>query len=65
MTRIRTINGAYKELHAHDPGCEVSQGLIRRLVETGECPSIKSGNRYLIDMDNLEAILSLKQEVLS
>ena len=56
--KLRTINGAWEELKALDSGCQVSQGFIRYLVSAGTVPSIKSGNRQLIDLEVLLTILA-------
>lgn len=54
MSRLRTINGVVEEYKARDPQTAITAFFIRQLVTTGQVPSIKSGNRYLIDLDILE-----------
>ena len=63
MQRYRTINGAWKEIHEMDKHSEISLNLIRSLVDEGVCPSIKSGNRRLINLDVLLDILSGKTSI--
>jgi len=58
MARIRTIDGAYTELHEMDLDSAVSKRYIRQLVITGKVPSRKSGRKYLVDLDILLRYLS-------
>lgn len=53
--RIRTIQKAYEEIKAADPETAVTAYRIRQLVINGEVPSRKSGNKFLIDLDKLQA----------
>lgn len=53
MARMRTIDGAYEEMHASDPGSAVSKKYIRRLVTAGEIPSRMAGRKYLLNYDAL------------
>lgn len=53
MLRVRTIESAYKEMHEKDPGCAISRSMLRKLVTEGYIPSKKSGNRYLITMEDV------------
>lgn len=54
---IRTINGAVAELKKDDPGSAINTYMLRRWIATGKIKCIKSGNRYLIDMDVLKEFL--------
>lgn len=58
MARMRGIDAAHAALLAEDPGCELTKTALRRLVVTGEIPSVKVGTKYLIDLDRLEQYLS-------
>ena len=58
MARMRTIEQAYDIIHTNDPDSAVSMWLIKNLVKTGAIPCIKSGKKYLINFDALEAYLS-------
>ena len=58
--RIRTINAAWAELRKMDPDSCVSQHFIRELVACGEVPSLRSGNRYLVDFDALLDFLNVR-----
>ena len=53
MIRYRTIKGAVQELKAEDPNTEITEYLLRKLVVSGEIPSLKSGNKYIINVDEL------------
>jgi excisionase family DNA binding protein len=57
MLRIRTINEAYNEIKASDAGTALSPYAIRRMIIEGKIPYIKAGNKYLLDLDVLEAFL--------
>ncbi len=54
MPKIRTINQAYDEIKAKDPDTAISRYLVRAMVNDGTVPSIKNGNKKLVDMDVLE-----------
>lgn len=51
MARLRTIHQAYNLIKFEDPDTAVSENLIRKLVNEGKIPSIKSGTWFLIDVD--------------
>ena len=51
--RIRTIQKAYEEIKQADPETSITQFRIRELVINGDVPSVKSGNKYLVDLDKL------------
>lgn len=54
MKKIRTIESAYKEIHKRDPKSNLSRSFLRKLVITGEIPSKKSGNRYLVTLEDID-----------
>ncbi len=56
---IRTIDQAYEEIKARDPGTAISKNLVRQMVRTGVVPSIKAGNKKLVDVDVLEEYVAL------
>ena len=58
MARMRTIEQAYDIIHTNDPDSAVSMWLIKNLARTGVIPCIKSGKKYLINFDALEAYLA-------
>ncbi len=51
--RLRTIQTAYEEIRAHDPGTAITQYRIRQIVINGEVPCKKAGKKYLVDVDAL------------
>lgn len=53
MIRYRTIKGAVQELQAEDPNTEITEYLLRKLVISGEIPSLKTGKTYIVNVDEL------------
>ena len=51
---IRTINKAYEELKARDPETSITKNLLREMVKQEIIPSVRAGNRYLVDVDVIE-----------
>ena len=51
---IRTIDKAYDEIKARDPETALSRELVRQMIKTGMVPSLKVGNRKLVDVDVLQ-----------
>ena len=51
--RLRTIDGAYKEIRSQDEHTAITKYRIRELVINGEIPARKSGKKWLIDLDDL------------
>lgn len=65
MPRMRTIQEAHRCLKEMDHGTAMTPYAIRRLILNGEIPCIKAGNKYLLDMDNLESYLNNPQAIIS
>ncbi|MDD2391983.1 MAG: hypothetical protein PHU94_03510 [Bacilli bacterium] len=61
MPRIRTLNGAIKELKEMDPKCSLTITALRRKIRNKEIPYAQVGNKYLIDIDIVENILFQKR----
>lgn len=59
MKKVRTIESAYKEIHKRDPNSGLSRSYLRKLVVSGEIPSKKSGNRYLITLEDINDYFGL------
>ena len=57
MSRIRSIGDAHMLLVKEDPDTAVTEYFIRKLVTEGNIPSFKTGNKYLLDVDVLQAYL--------
>lgn len=58
MSKMRTITEAYAHLKESDPDTAITPYGLRRLVVSGKIPCIKSGNKYLLNLDLLEEYLS-------
>lgn len=58
MARMRGIDAAHAALLAEDPECELTKTALRRLVVSGEVPSVRVGSKYLVDLDRLEDYLT-------
>ena len=50
---MRTIENAFSEIKAIDPNTDLTNRALRRMVTTGEIPSVTVGNKYLINIDLL------------
>ena len=57
MAKYRTIRKAYQEIKRADPDSCVSEYFIRQIVMSGCIRSKMSGNRYYINLDELEQYL--------
>ena len=58
--RLRTIEQASEYVRAADPETALTKTAIRRFVTTGVIPSVRSGQKYLVALENLDAYLSGK-----
>jgi hypothetical protein len=54
MVKIRTIKEAYAMLKAADPDSSLSYFHFRRTVLSGAIPYFTSGNRYLLNYQDVE-----------
>ena len=57
MPRMRTIDQAAEWLQATDPETALTKTALRRLVTTGQLPSVRVGQKYLVYLDVLEGYL--------
>ena len=57
MSRMRSIEEGFKEIKEADPGTALTKTALRRLVTTGEIPSVRIGTKYLFDLDAVERYL--------
>ena len=55
--RMRGIKQAVEELRAADANTALTERALRRLILTGEIPSVRIGTKYLVNMDVLESYL--------
>ena len=58
LPRMRTIDQTAAWLHENDPCTAFTKTALRRLVITGQLQSVRVGQKYLINLDVLEAFLS-------
>ena len=54
--KIRTINQAVKELKKEDPDCNIGYSTLRNLIMQGALPKVRSGTKYLIDLDKIKEV---------
>ena len=57
MPKMRTIDQAAVWLKEKDPGTSFTRTALRRLVVTGQIPSVRVGTKYLVNLDTLESFL--------
>lgn len=55
MLQIRTIDEAFADILAEDPKTSLTRSGFRKLIVSGEIPSIRRGNRWLVDMAVVES----------
>ncbi len=58
LPRMRTISDAAAWLQQADPETAFTKTALRRLVTTGQLPSVRVGQKYLINLEALEGFLS-------
>ena len=57
MPRMRTLAEAYKAIKAEDPSTSFTMTALRRLAASGTLPCVRSGSKYLVDLDTLSEYL--------
>lgn len=57
MLTMRTIEQASKIIKGRDEKTALTKHAIRQLVISGELPSVRVGNKYLLSMEALEQYL--------
>ena len=60
ISRMRTMETAYKEIKEMDPGTAITRWAIRRAVSEGYVPSRRVGNKYVFNLDTLLDYLDVK-----
>lgn len=55
---VRTIKGIVDELRKDDPDTSVTEYALRSWIKSGALPSVKSGNKYLLDMEVVQKFLA-------
>jgi len=58
IPKIRNLTEAYREIINDDPETSICFNSLRHAVITGKIPSVKIGQRYLIDMMKIYAYYS-------
>lgn len=58
MARMRTAEGALELIKQEDPGTAVTLRYLRRLISTGEFPSVSVGRKKLVNVDALLEFLA-------
>lgn len=53
IPKMRTAAGAVAYLKEQDPDCAITEHYIRRLIKTGQLPSVRAGVKYLVNVDLL------------
>lgn len=53
LARMRTIAEAIKAVREADPQTAFTQTALRRMIKSGEIPSIKAGSKNLVNLDVL------------
>lgn len=54
MRRMRTIDEAAAFLRQADPNTAITKTALRRLVTSGQIPSVRVGAKYLVDLGVLD-----------
>lgn len=57
MARMRTIKEAADYLKSIDSNTALTETALRRLVSTGQIPSVRIGIKYLVSLEVLESFL--------
>ena len=57
LPRMRTIDQAAAWLQENDPGTAFTRTALRRLVVSGKLPSVRVGQKYLVNLDTIEDYL--------
>ena len=60
--RMRTVQEALAEIHKADAGSAVTANCIRTLCKNGQIRCIHTGNKILVDLDDLLALMGEKNE---
>lgn len=58
--RMRTITEAANWIREQDPDTAFTKTALRRLIVSGKLPHVKVGQKYLVNLETLEAFLRTK-----
>ena len=53
MCKIRSIKQAADYFKQHDPETQITEYTLRKLIADGIIPSIKTGNKHLVNLDQV------------
>lgn len=53
VPRIRSIRDTAKMFKEMDPKTEITESTLRTMIAEGTIPALKTGNKYLINVDLL------------
>lgn len=59
---VRTIKGALEEIKSRDPKSEITEYAIRRIVKENKVPYIRSGKKFLLNVETLIDYISGNQK---
>lgn len=54
MQKMRLVSEAYNYIKEQDPGTCITKTAFATLVKQGRIPSIKIGNRTIVNLDHVE-----------
>ena len=60
MDRLRTARNAAAYFKAHDPGTQLTEYMIRSLMDSGELPVIVNGYKRLTSIEAIEKYITNK-----
>lgn len=58
MRKMRTIDEAAAFVRQADPGTALTKTALRRLVTSGQIPSVRVGSKYLVDLNAIDEFCS-------
>lgn len=58
IPRMRTVQQCATYLKENDPECCVGEWCIRKMIQQGKIPVVRSGKRMLVNLDTLLRYLS-------
>lgn len=59
IPRMRTASKIVAEIKALDPGTEITEYCVRQMVKTGAVPVVWAGNKALINLNDVLALLQV------
>lgn len=62
IPRMRTVKQCVEYLKAQDPECCIGEWAVRKMIAQKKFPTIRTGNKILINLDSLLRYLSGSNE---